>query len=291
MRAIFQKAKRSRWGRIIKLTWTRWAEEDGDQRAAAFAYYTLLSLLPLILLLVTLGSLIVDRETATQSLVRMINHYTPMAGEQEREAVETLHGMLDALGKINLMMLPVLLWGSLKFLKTLIRTTNRIWRAPTYNWWQLPLKSLSLLGITASALLIGILLPVVARLLHDWFTADLQFSQWAFTVLFQLIPWLVLFYGLTMIFKLAPSRETRLSEVWPGALGATVLLWLIDRLFFVFVDKFAQFDALYGALGGVLAFLFWLYLSCCVPVLGVCFCAARAEQQENPHHLPQNHPA
>lgn len=277
MRRLLLKAKRSTWWQILKLARARWAEEDGDQRAAAFAYYLLLSLLPLVLLLVAAGSLFVEREVATRLLMQSVNHYTPLTSEQERTAVATIHGMLEACGKISLAAIPLLLWGALKFLRTLIRTTNRVWRSQTYNWWRLPVKSLGLLGITASAVLIGVLLPGVARLARQWLTTRLEFPQWAFGLVFHLIPWLVLFYGLIMIYRLAPSRLTRFSEVWIGALAATVLIWIGELLFLVYAATFAHFNLLYGALGGIVAFLLWLYLSSCVGVFGVCFCAARAE--------------
>ena len=170
-----------------------------------------------------------------------------------------------------------MLWAALKYLRTLIRTTNRIWHSPPYNLWRLPLKSFSLFGITASALLIGILLPGLARLVRPWFTTQLAFPQWAFVLLFHLIPWLVLFYGLIMIYKLTPSRPTKFSEVWLGALGATVLIWLGELLFLVYAANFTHFNVLYGVLGGVVVLLLWIYLSGCVGVFGVCFCAAQAE--------------
>jgi YihY family inner membrane protein len=74
-----------------------------------------------------------------------------------------------------------------------------------------------------------------------------------------------------------PSWRTRFSEVWLGALAATGLIWLGERLFLVYAANFANFNVLYGALGGIVAFLLWLYLSGCVGVFGVCFCAAQAE--------------
>jgi YihY family inner membrane protein len=277
MRTLLLKAKRSTWWQIIKLAQARWAEEDGDQRAAAFAYYLLLSLLPLTILLVTVGSLFVEREVATQTVVKLVNHYTPLTSEQERTAVAGIREWLQARGKISLTALPLLLWSALKFLRTLIRTTNRVWHSPTYNWWRLPLRSLGLLGITASAVLIGILLPGVARLARQCLTTRLEFPQWAFGLLFKLIPWLVLFYGLIMIYRLAPSRPTKFAEVWLGALGATVLIWTGGLLFLLQAAHLGRFNALYGALGGIVAFLLWLYLSSCVGVFGVCFCAARAE--------------
>jgi YihY family inner membrane protein len=289
MQALLQKVTLSSWWRTLKRAGARWVEEDGDQRAAAFGYYLLLSLLPLTILLVTAGSLFVEREVATQAVVKLVNHYSPLTGEQEREAVATIRDWLNARGRISLTALPLLLWGAIKFLRTLIRTTNRVWHSQTYNWWRLPLKSLGLLGITASAVLIGILLPGVARVGASWL-ATLELPQWAFALMFHLIPGLVLFYGLIMIYRLAPSRPTRFSEVWLGALAATVLIWLGERLFLVYAANFAHFHVLYGALGGIVAFLLWLYLSSCVGVFGICFCAAQAELRGSANDHPEKHP-
>ncbi len=271
------KLKQYRWRRTLKLTGARWVETAGDERAATFAFYLLLSLLPLILLLVTAGSVFVEREVAAQAVANVARHYIPLTDEQEREAVSAIHGMLDTNAPISLAALPLLLWGSLKFLRTLIRNSNRIWNSPSYNWWQLPLRSLGLLAITTSAIMIGILVPGLARLVRSWLAAHLDFSPWAFSLVFQIIPWLVLFYGLLMIYWVSPSRTTKFTDVWLGAVGATALIWLGQRLFLFYVTTVEPFNVLYGTLGGIVAFLIWLYLSSCVAVLGICFCAAQAE--------------
>jgi YihY family inner membrane protein len=277
----WQRAKRSQWWLTIERACARWLQEDGDQHAAAFGYYLLLSLLPLTILLVTAGSFFVEHDVVMQMMVKLVNHYTPLSSDQQRDAVAAIQDLLEARGAIGLTALPLMLWGALKFLRTLIRTTNRIWQSPTYNWWQLPLKSLGLLGITVSAGLIGILLPALARLVQPWLTTQLQLPRWAFALLFHLIPWFVLFYGLIMIYKLAPSRAIRFSQVWLGALAATVLIWLGGVLFLVYAANFAHLNVLYGTLGGIVAFLLWLYLASCVAVFGVCFCAAQAELKDN----------
>jgi len=252
-------------------------EADGNERASAFAYYLLLSFLPLLILLVTASSLFVQRDVATQQVLHWVNHYMPLTSEQEHSAVTTIGGVLAARGQISLAAVPLLLWSALQFLGVLIRATNRLWHSPTYNWWRLPLKSLGLLGITVSAGMIGILLPGAARMFREWLTTWLGFPIWMFALIFQLIPWLVFFYGLIMIYRLAPSRATRFSEVWLGALAATVLIGIGQRLFLFYGVHFARFNALYGTLGSILAFLLWIYLSSCVCVFGVCFCAAQAE--------------
>jgi YihY family inner membrane protein len=281
VQTLLHSATQSNWWRTLKLAWVRWSEEDGDQRAASFAYYLLLSLLPLTILLLAAGSLFVEREVVTQAVVNLVNHYTPLTSEQERTAMVAIREWLQARGHISLASIPLLLWGGLKLLRTLIRTTNRIWHSQFYNWWRLPVKSLSLLGITASALMIGILLPALARLLREWLTRHLAFPQWAFALLFDLVPGLVLFYGLILIYKFTPSRPTKFSEVWLGAFGATVFIWLGELLVLVYVANFSHFNALYGAMGAIVVLLLWIYFSGCVGVFGVCFCAAQAEIREN----------
>lgn len=283
---MLQTVRQSNGWRTIQQAYTRWTEEDGDQRAAAFAYYLLLSLLPLALLLVAGGSLFVERGVATQAVIELVNHHTPLTSEQERKAVAIIHDWLHTRGRITLTALPLLVWGAMKYLRTLIRTSNRVWHVQTYSWWRLPLKSLGLLGITASAVLIGILLPTVAGLAERWLGTLIEFPSWALALMFQLIPRLVLFYGLIMIYRLAPNRPTRFSEVWLGALVATVLIWLGERLFLFYAANFSNFNVLYGALGGIVLFLLWLYLSGCIGVLGICLCAARAEVRGHPNSHP-----
>jgi len=271
------KVNQSHGWRTIKGAWARWTEEDGDQRAAAFAYYLLLSLLPLVFMLLSASSLFVEREVATREVVQWIERYVPLTGEQASGAMADIRDVLEKRGKISLAALPLLLWGALKFLRTLIRTTNRIWHSPAYQWWRLPLKSLSLLGVTLSAALLGILLPGIARLARSWLATYLEFPGWAFALLFDILPWFVLFCGVIMIYRLAPSRSTKFSEVWIGALVATGLIWACEWLFLLFTVHFAHFNMLYGALGGAAALLLWIYLSSCMGVFGICLCAAQAE--------------
>jgi YihY family inner membrane protein len=256
-------------------------EADGEQRAAALAYYLLLLLLPVIIMLVNAGSLLVERDVATRAVVQLVDRYTPLTAEQERAAEAAIRGMLAVRGAISLTAFVLLLVGALQFLRSLIWTTNRIWHLRPHNWWRLPLQSLGLLGIAASAAVVGILLPGVARLIQRWLTTRLALPEWAFALVFSLIPWLVLFCGLSMIYKLAPSRVTGFAEVWLGGLAATVVIWIGELVFLSYAVNVARFNVLYGALGGAMAVLLWIYLSSCVGVFGVCVCAAQAEARQS----------
>ena len=83
MQASLRNVNHSTWWRTLRLAGERWTNVDGDQRAGAFAYLLLLSFPPLVILLVTVGSLFVERETATPLLVQSVNNYSPLTAEQE----------------------------------------------------------------------------------------------------------------------------------------------------------------------------------------------------------------
>lgn len=50
-----------------------------------------------------------------------------------------------------------------------------------------------------------------------------------------------------------------------------------ESLFVIYLKDFARLNAVYGALGGIMALLLWIYLSGCVSIFGACLCAAQAE--------------
>src|SRR5665213_984541 len=100
--------------------------------------------------------------------------------------------------------------------------------------------------MTAAVALAGIVLPELAHSVQPWLDHRLPFSQWSFTMLINLTPWLVLFGGLTVIYRLAPSRATTFADVWFGALLATGLIGLGELLFHFYAVNVGHFSAYYG---------------------------------------------
>ena len=98
----------------------------------------------------------------------------------------------------------------------------------------------------------------------------------------QFILLAVVFLGLSLFYRLAPRRPTRFATVWAAALCATVFLRTGERLFVIYLKDFAGLNALYGAFGGIMALLLWIYLSGCVFIFGACLCAAQAEMRSEP---------
>ena len=134
-----------------------------------------------------------------------------------------------------------------------------------------------LLGITAGAVLLGMAVPVLMRMANGWLFPVHDVRSWVYGLGSFLIPLLVVFFSLSLFYRLAPRRPTRFAEVWAAALCATVLLRAGESLFVIYLKEFATSNAVYGAFGGMLALLLWIYLSGCVFIFGACLCAGQAE--------------
>ncbi len=267
---------------VLFLTADRFQKIDGQERAAAFAYYAFFALFPLLVLLVTVASAGLDQEHAGEDAIRYVESYLPISGVLQNHISATVEGVIKHGTRAGGLALIMLVWVAIQGFTTLIHTTNRAWGSESHNWWRLPLRSLVVLGIMTGAVVLGMTLPVLAKAAQRWLLpTDVQLP-WMFdlTVGF-LMPWLLVFLGLCLFYKLAPRRSTRLAEVWLAALATTALLRGSEGLFVIYLQDFATYDAIYGAFGGIMALLVWLYLSGSLIILGACFCAAQAETQHS----------
>jgi len=251
-------------------------EIDGSQWAGAFAFNAFFSLFPLIVLLVTIGSFFVDRDRVGNEIVAYLESHVPVTREQQHQIVETFAGVVKARERAGAIAVVMLVWTALQCFNTLICATNRAWGLEGYNWWRLPLKSLVLVGILAGVVLLGLGVPVLLSMAKGWLLPAHELGSWAYGLGTWLIPSLVVFLGLSLFYRLAPRRPTRFAEVWLAALAATALLRGAEALFVIYLRDYATLNAVYGAFGGIMALLLWIYVAGCVIIFGACLCSGRA---------------
>lgn len=252
---------------------------DGAQWAGAFSFYAFFSLFPLIVLFVTTASIFIDQERAATEIIAYVKTYVPIRGERQSYIFDTMAGVVNARGKMGVVAFLMLGWAALQIFTTLICATNRAWGTETSNWWRLPLKSLGFLVITACVALLGVAVPVLSKMTKDWLFPVHDFSVWLYVLESFFIPSLVVFLSLSFFYRLAPSRPTRFANVWSAALTVTALLYAAENLFVIYLKDFAALNAVYGAFGGIMALLLWIYLSGCIFIFEACLCAAQAESR------------
>jgi Ca2+-transporting ATPase len=280
------KQRGSLWSQMLRMcksvfgrTWTnlvraisRYSEVNGEQCAASFAYYAFFSLFPLILLVVAIGTLFVtDREQAARQLVIQIEAYTPLQQSDRDVVMNTVEGVIRHGWGAGILGFLTLVWSSLRFFQALVLGINRAWGAKDYDWWRLPLRNLLMIGIVLSAVLLGVLAPLVLtktleliRWNQDWLTG----------IFTSLLPTLILFYCLLMFYRFAPrGRSATFKQVWPAALFAAIALKFCQHLFGIYFTQFISFNPVYGVFGTIMALLFWIYLSGVIVIFGGCVAA------------------
>ena len=265
--------------RWLKRAFDSFSAINGTNWSASFAYYAFFALVPLVLLLVTLctdvGARFVGEKAAKNQAFDFITSNIPMGGDGQKMIGTTLQGVLDARGRIGLVAAVGLLWSSLGFFQSLVSAVNQAWGVEPLNWWKLPLKNLMMVGVLVSALLLGNLLPTIIKIVIGYVQFAASWTPLLVSVVGSLVPPLVLFYGFLLFYKLAPRSRVGVTfgMVWLPALIVTGLLVLCQQVFVVYSTHITNFNAVYGAFGGVIALMLWIYLSGLVVVFGGCLCA------------------
>lgn len=262
---------------ILRLAVNKFLKIDGGQWAGAFAFNAFFSLFPLMILIVTIASFTVDQASAGKEVVAYIEGYVPLSLEMQRYIFDTIAGVINAREQAGVVALLLLLWTAVQCFTTLICATNNAWGTEVSNWWRLPLKSLALLGIMVGAILLGITAPVLMSTAKNLLFPLYDFHSWMYWLGSLFVPSLVLFFGLSMFYMLAPRQSRRFAEVWFAALCVTVLLRANETLFVVYLNDFATFNAVYGAFGGIMALLLWIYISGYFFIFGACLSASQTE--------------
>lgn len=281
MKERIKNGARSAWG-TLALAARRFNQIDGGQRAAAFSYSALFALFPAIILFVTAASFFMDKRDAAAMVISYVEGFVPATAEVRDYVFEAVARVIKARGQAGSVALLMLVWVSAQFFTTLIQAANRAWETGGSRWWKMPLKSLALLGVVTLSVVAGLGIPMLAKL-----AAGALHSQYILPAAHRLalyfVPWLALFLSLMFFYKLAPHRRTRYSEVWLAALCASLLLHLAQSLFVTYLTHFAALNAVYGAFGGLMALLLWLYLSGAIFIFCACLSAAQAAGKGRAH--------
>ena len=277
------------WAKIAWGTACTFAEIDGEQRAAAFAYYALFSLFPFFALLLTAGSSFFDSQTVIHTLER----FFPIGGDEQKLVWKTVATLERSRGSVGIVSFLILVWSSLKFFQALVRGVNRAWHMVEIPWWQLPLKNLLMIAVVTSALLIGLVAPAILQAAKNTLLFFGDFMKLHVPGLnIDLIGWIfewsryaisggVLFYSFTLLYMLAPRGRVRFRQVWFPALLVTLALQAFQNAFVNYLPRFVNYNAIYGTVGVLMLLLLWVYIAGISIILGACLCAEAAKVLES----------
>ena len=249
--------------RFLKLLGKEALNDNVPDIAAMMAYYAVLALFPMVVFTVTIALLVLDASTIHEGVL-MATRAMP-AGVTEM-VVTQVSGLIDAAGAGFAIIGALLaLWGASRGANSLGGALNIIFnKKETRSWIK---RQLIAVGVTLGVAIIMILalgLLVVGPAAGHW-VADRFGLGGAFDVAWGIGRWLgagaLVMVVWAVLYKFLPDTNAPFRIFTPGALVG-VVLWLgISLLFGLYLDNFNSYNETYGALGGAIIFLTWLWLS------------------------------
>lgn len=252
------------WGHFFKTLLDALVNDAVDDAAATVTFYCVVALFPFLLFVVGVVSRFVTWATIEQT-VGDLARVAPQAVSaivSERLAALKNHpsgGILTA-GFFGT------LWSASAGVASLTPALNRAYDVvETRPFWKRRLFAVVVtVGAGAVALLAGLIavaLPVAAGWIGGLLGVALVWARLPFAALVMIVVW-------ASLYTLLPNVRPRFEPITPGSV-AGVGLWVIASwAFSVYVTHFGDYEATYGALGGVIVLLLWMWVSNMAFLLG-----------------------
>ena len=256
---------RGSWWQAIKRTVREFREDNLTDWAAALTYYAILAVFPALLALVSIVGLM--GSSTTQSLIDNLGQVAPgPAKDIFTSAIENLQQNQGAAGIMLIVGLALAIWSASGYVSAFMRASNTIYDVEEGRsvWKSIPtrvgttLVLLLLLAITAvGVVLTGGLAEQVGKVLGiDKTAVDVwNIAKWPVLIGIVSLMFAILYYA-------APNvKHPKFRWVSPGGVVA-VILWIAASAAFAFyVASFSSYNETYGAIGGVIVFLTWLWIT------------------------------
>lgn len=281
---------------LIWNTGKKYFADNCPQLAAAITYYVIFSLFPLLIFIAGIVGLFLDADTQSTIVNDVLKEIPLNQGEGRstvEDAVQALSGRNAPL--LSLIGLVGMLWAGSSMFGAIRRAMNIVYRDIDYQrpWFQQKIVDLAFvfgLAVFFLASVAATTALVVIRKRSDDLGFVGRFSEdvgFVWTIAEFVIPALLSFIAFLVAYTLIPSRNRNLKNAFPGALVATVLFELVKYGFSYYVTNFKNFDLVFGSLGAVATFMFWVYINAQILLLGAEIASVYAQVKERGARQPR----
>jgi len=256
---VIRNAARVAW-RALNRFW----DHNGPDRAAAVAYYTLLSLLPLLIFLISAVSQLLGSVDAAYSATFAFFHGVIM--HMDEESQKALRTFVERSVRFQWPGILLLAWTGRRTFASLFSALDSVFERPSRSFAKgnlvalamVTLAGLGVLATMAFSMTLAAAEGVLRRIAGSSGAHVFEgFAAFLWTEAFPAVVTLTFFF---ILYRFAP-RGVRTREALLGALLATILWESAKAGFAVYVHDLAHYAGLYGTLEGVIVLGLWLELS------------------------------
>jgi membrane protein len=300
MKAYFTKQAFKNGFIIMKAAFLGFSNDMALKFSASLAYYTVFSLAPLLLLMMSLASVFLGRDATQGQLFREINDFV---GNDAAKQIQDMITRLELSGKSTISAIIgsiTLIIGATTVFGEIQESINIIWqvKAKPKKAWLKMLKDRLLSGsliislgflLLVSLLVNGVLLALSEKL--KTYLPDI--TVLLFNAINVVISFIVITTLFAVIFKVLPDAKISWKDVRSGAIFTSVLFMLGRLVIGIYVASSAN-SSTYGAAGSLIAILLWVYYTAAILYFGAEFTKAyvdfrgkRIEPAEYAVHVEQ----
>ncbi len=249
--------------RFLKALGSAVYQDNIDDAGAMMAYYAVLALFPMLVFIVTVALLVIDPTTIHQGVLMattaMPETFRVVISQQVTQLIDNA-GTNFAIGTALFA-----LWGASRGASALGGALNRmLGKQETRGFFKRQLISIAVTFAVALLVIAALGLLVIGPALGHYFADRFELGD-AFDTAWNIGRWagagLLVMFVWAALYKWLPNTNAPLRVFTPGAIVG-VLLWLgTSALFGLYLSTWGSYEDTYGALGGAIAFLTWLWLS------------------------------
>ena len=287
-----KESRRSTIGTVIHLlrrTAVEWVEDKAPQLGAALAYYTVFSLAPLILVLLTIVGVLFRNDPAgawskiteqmgyflDRSAVQVIQDIAQKASEPAKSVVATIIGIALAI------------FGASGVFGQLQDALNTIWGlkakpgAGIWKFLRARFLSFAMVGGICFLLLVSLVIESVLKGLSQYLQGSVPGGATAALCIYLIFDLVVVLLLFAMIFKYLPDAKIHWRDVWVGA-ALTAFLFLAGKWALGFYLGSGAAGSAYGAASSLITLLLWIYYSSQILLFGAEFTQVYADEFGSP---------
>ncbi len=285
-------AREGSLGQTLKRTMTEFSEDNLTDTAAALTYYAVLSIFPALLAMISIVGLVGNPQTIIKTLTDVVSSIGPAS------AVNTFKGPIEGLAKSSgtagvmvIVGIAAALWTASGYVGAFMRASNVIYEVEEGRSF-IKLRPLQMLVtlvlvvllalVLVSVVLTGPIAGAVGSAVGLGSTAVTAWNIAKWPVLF-----LVVVFMITVLYYASPNAKLGgLKSIVPGS-ALAIVVWLVASAGFAFyVANFGSYNKTYGALGGVIIFLVWLWITNVAILLGAELNAERERSRQLKDDVP-----
>lgn len=263
--------------KLIKDALVAWIDDAAPSMGAALSYYTLFSMAPLLLIVMSLAGFVFGAEAARGELFGQLRG---LMGDEAAKTVESLLATLDKPGQsigASMVGFAFLLIGATSVFGELQNALDRIWRVPARvndgGVWKILRARLLSLGMIlgfAFLLMVSLVAGAAVSAISKWWGPIFQGWETLAQIVNVAFGFVLSTAIFAMIYKLMPRAQVRWKDVWIGALVTSVLFTIGKYLIGLYIGT-SGIASGFGAAGSIAVILVWVYYSAQIFLIGAEF--------------------